>query len=207
MGASAEESKEGTSNKPVPLPVDQQDSHKATCSLLYERQGQTRRTPGLAARQLNSSGWLCNRHTLFVVLTAGATRLSSTSVDLHWKLALEIWRSSSYFTNSTAIYCIFSKLIWQDITQNQTINSGTVCSLPKLQDLLKIRPALYFTLQSNCIISAYLWRVSFVFNETKYLGSQVSCFMWQASKHASPFPPRIILNSFLGGQEEGRQNS
>ena len=38
------------------LQVLQHVSHKATCSLRYERQGQTRTTPGLAARQLNNNG-------------------------------------------------------------------------------------------------------------------------------------------------------
>ena len=48
------------------------DSHKATCSLRYERQGQARATPGLAARQLKSMGLLCKRHLLSSVFIDGA---------------------------------------------------------------------------------------------------------------------------------------
>ena len=55
-------------------------SHNATCSLRYERQGQRRTTPGLAARQLNRSDWLCSRHMLFEVSHDGAKILSRDTV-------------------------------------------------------------------------------------------------------------------------------
>lgn len=70
-------------------------SHNATCSLRYERQGQRRTTPGLAARQLNSSGWLCSRQVLPAVTNEGAKMLSRNVVELHRKVFLKI--TKSYF--------------------------------------------------------------------------------------------------------------
>ena len=69
----------------------QHDSHKATCSFRYERQGQTRITPGLAARQLNSMELRCREHVLFEVFSDGAKILSrDTMGDLwHWIPALK----------------------------------------------------------------------------------------------------------------------
>ena len=69
----------------------QHDSHKATCSFRYERQGQTRITPGLAARQLNSMELPSRKHVLFEVFSDGAKILSrGTMGDVwHWIPALK----------------------------------------------------------------------------------------------------------------------
>lgn len=69
----------------------QHDSHKATCSFRYERQGQTRITPGLAARQLNSMGLPCKKHVLFEVFSDGAKILSQDTMGdvWHWIPALK----------------------------------------------------------------------------------------------------------------------
>ena len=75
----------------------QQVSHNATCSLRYERHGQRRTTPGLAARQLNSNGWLCSWHLLLAVSSEGARILSRNMVELHRKLFLKINKTLSFY--------------------------------------------------------------------------------------------------------------
>lgn len=87
----------------------QQVSHNATCSLRYERQGQRRTTPGLAARQLNSSGWLCNRHVLSAVSNEGARMLSRDTVELHRKLFLKFTKIVYFMTRSATLCANISR--------------------------------------------------------------------------------------------------
>lgn len=88
--------------------TDQHDWHKATCSLRYERQGQRRWTPGPAARQLNSRGWLCSQQPPSAEWKAGAKRLSRNTMDLHCKSVLKITMARSILGATIEFFCSYS---------------------------------------------------------------------------------------------------
>lgn len=103
-------------------------SHKATCSLRYDRQGQTRTTPGLAARQLNSSGLLCSRHVLSDMLSDGAKILSRdvVQVSLQGKPALKTktFRGINFIIFDSVGACLF-------VEGNRQVASRKSCSKGK----------------------------------------------------------------------------
>lgn len=91
-------------------------SHSATCSLRYERQGQTRTTPGQAARQLNNMGWVWSTQLLSVVFSDGAKILSRKNLDLHSNLELSNASSTFKYTKNfgSQISCFVRQVAMQD---------------------------------------------------------------------------------------------